>query len=266
MQHSGHFEEDHRKDFEKVSKVDTYKDVLKDLPDWDEFLLKESGLPGPRANLELMQAVVDLGTEETFIRYLKLNLTNTSDNNPEEFLAFCGTVGLGKLIVEGKTQYLSNLRFLASSKRWRIREGVAIALQLIGESDINLLLREMETWKKGNLLERRAVVAALCEPKLLTQTDTVRQVLRILDEMTKDLSGINDRQEENFKILRKALGYAWSVAVAAAPQEGKDLMEKWLWDEDKDIRWIMKENLRKNRLIRTDRQWTTKWKQTLGVK
>lgn len=249
-----------------MSKVDTYKDVLKGLPYWDEFLLKESGLPGPRANLELMQAVVDLGTEETFIKYLEFGLTNTSDNKPEEFLAFCGTIGLGRLITEGKQQYLSNLRFLASNKRWRIREGVAIALQLLGESDIDLLLREMETWKKGNPLERRAVVAALCEPKLLTQTDTIQQVLRILDEITKDLLDIYDRKEENFKILRKALGYGWSVAVVADPQEGKDLMEKWFCDEDIDIRWIMKENLRKNRMIRMDKQWTSKWKQSFGIK
>ena len=43
-------------------------------------------------------------------------------------------------------------------------------------------------------------------------------------------------------------------------------MEKWFQDEDKDIRWIMKENLRKNRLLKMDEQWTAQWKQALGVK
>lgn len=248
-----------------MSKVETYKAVLKDLTEWDEYLLKESGLPGPRANLELMEAVVSLGTEETFLRYLQFNSTDFLDK-PEEFLVFCGTVGLGKLVAEGKTQYLGDLRTLASSKSWRIREGVAIALQVLGEADINLLLNEMETWRKGNLFERRAVVAALCEPKLLTQKDTAQKVLRVLDEITKDLSMIEGRKEESFKILRQALGYGWSVAVVAYPQEGKELMEKWFQDEDKDIRWIMKENLRKNRLLKMDEQWTAQWKQALGVK
>jgi len=171
-----------------------------------------------------------------------------------------------ELVAEGKTQYLGDLRTLASNKSWRIREGVAIALQVLGEADINLLLNEMEIWRKGNLFERRAVVAALCEPKLLTQKDTAQKVLRVLDEITKDLSMIEGRKEESFKILRQALGYGWSVAVVAYPQEGKELMEKWFQDEDKDIRWIMKENLRKNRLLKMDEQWTAQWKQALGVK
>jgi len=249
-----------------MGKVDTYKEILKNLPNWDEYLLKESRLPGPRANLELLQAVVSVGTEDIFIKYLDFDSINPSINTPQEFLAICGTVGLGKLISEGKKQFLNNLRYLASDKRWRIREGVAIALQLLGESDINLVLREMEIWRKGNLLERRAVVATLCEPKLLTQSDTVQQVLGLLDRLTEDLLGISDRKEDNFKTLRKALGYGWSVAVVADPQKGKSIMEKWFSKEDKDIRWIMKENMRKERMNRMDKIWTTKWKQTLGVK
>jgi len=32
-------------------------------------------------------------------------------------------------------------------------------------------------------------------------------------------------------------------------------MEKWLADEDKDVRWIMRENLGKARLARLDADW-----------
>ena len=35
-------------------------------------------------------------------------------------------------------------------------------------------------------------------------------------------------------------------------------MEKWLTSSDKDIRWIMKENLKKNRLVRMDADWVKK--------
>jgi hypothetical protein len=66
-------------------------------------------------------------------------------------------------------------------------------------------------------------------------------------------------QGDDFIALRKGLGYCWSVAVAALPVEGKALMEKWLVKQDKDVQWIMRENLKKNRLIRMDAEWVQRW-------
>jgi hypothetical protein len=51
------------------------------------------------------------------------------------------------------------------------------------------------------------------------------------------------------------LGYCWSVAFVAYPQQGKACFEKWLSYQDKDIRWILKENLKKARLERMDSGW-----------
>jgi hypothetical protein len=56
------------------------------------------------------------------------------------------------------------------------------------------------------------------------------------------------------------LGYCWSVAVVTLPVEGKALMEKWLVKSDKDVQWIMKENLKKARLARMDAEWVKKWR------
>ena len=36
-------------------------------------------------------------------------------------------------------------------------------------------------------------------------------------------------------------------------------MEKWLVSPDPDIRWIMRENLKKNRLVRMDAAWVARW-------
>jgi hypothetical protein len=36
--------------------------------------------------------------------------------------------------------------------------------------------------------------------------------------------------------------------------------EKWLADPDKDVRWIMRENLKKNRLVRMDADWVEQCK------
>lgn len=250
-----------------MGKIDTYKDILKNLEDWDQYLLKESNLPGPRANLELLEAFVEIGNENNFTRFTTTyDSVKAPTNSPEEFLAMCGVVGFGKLISEGKREFFKSLRSFATDIRWRVREGVAIALQRLGESDIELLFNEMAVWRTGNFLEKRAVVAALCEPKLLIRTETAQKALEILDDLTLDLLYVSDRKEENFKTLRKTLAYGWSVAVVANPEKGKALMEKWFLTEDKDIRWIMKENLCKDRLCRMDKDWTTKWKQTLGVK
>jgi len=37
-------------------------------------------------------------------------------------------------------------------------------------------------------------------------------------------------------------------------------MEKWMANPDKDIRWIMKENLKKRRLVRMDAEWVNCWR------
>jgi hypothetical protein len=56
------------------------------------------------------------------------------------------------------------------------------------------------------------------------------------------------RKGDDFRICRQCLGYAWSVMVASNPEIGKPYMQRWLVIEDPDIRWIMKENLKKKRL------------------
>ena len=54
------------------------------------------------------------------------------------------------------------------------------------------------------------------------------------------------------------------MAAAALPGEGKKAMEKWFASEDKDVRWIMRENLKKNRLIKVDQKWAAIWAAKLG--
>jgi hypothetical protein len=140
-----------------------------------------------------------------------------------------------------------------------------MALQRLGAVDMDRLLREMGRWSEGNLLERRAAVAALCEPVLLQQEEDVVRVLRLLDDVTASLQAEDNRKGDAFKALRKALGYCWSVAVVALPQTGKQLLEKWFSSRDPDVIWIMKENLRKKRLSRMDAAWVEKWQAQLGV-
>ncbi len=238
-----------------MSKAEEYRRTLRQLDDWEPFLLEESGLPGPRGNIELARAVAEEGDEELFQRYLSFDAESAPANSPQEFLAFCGVLGLGRLVSEGRTELLGILREWASDPRWRSREAVAMALQRLGQVDTDLLLDEMERWSRGGLLERRAAAAGLCEPALLGRPEQTRRVLEILDVITASIADEEDRRNEQFRALRKGLGYCWSVAVVALPDPGKKMMEKWFSSDDEDVQWILRENLKKKRLERLDPQW-----------
>ncbi len=77
-----------------MSKTENYKQTLQSLDDWVPFLKKNSGLPGPRGNLELAHAVAEQGDQKQFEYFLSLD---AKENTPEVFVVFCGVVGLGKL-------------------------------------------------------------------------------------------------------------------------------------------------------------------------
>jgi hypothetical protein len=237
-----------------VSKVDDYHENLNKMDDWDDFLRAESNLPGPRGNLELAHAVADLENRERIEHFLTFDPQRAPVNSPDEFLAFCGVEGLGRLIAEGQNDLWPTLRAHASDPRWRIREAVAMALQRIGRMDMNLLLDKMEDWVSGNWLEMRAAAAGLAEPSLLQEEQHILRALESLNQITTAIETAQKR-DEDFKSLRKGLGYCWSVVVAALPSQGKAAMEVWLSSTDKDVRWIMKTNLKKNRLVRMDKAW-----------
>jgi hypothetical protein len=171
----------------------------------------------------------------------------------------CGVVGLGRLLAEGDLDQLAVLRACANDPRWRVREAAAMALQRWGDADMPALLSAMNAWARGTLLERRAAAAGVCEPRLLKQAKHAKRVLKLLDAITGSIVREPNRRAEDFKTLRQALGYGWSVAVAALPGEGKLAMEKWLVNLDADVAWIMRENLKKDRLKRMDAQWVREW-------
>ncbi len=244
-----------------MAKADHYREILPTLDEWEPYLLDNSGLPGPRGNLELLQVVADLGDQAMFERFLSENGPEVAPTNtPEEFLAGCGLVGLGRLLAEGQLELLDVIKHHANDPRWRMRESTAMALQRWGERDINSLVTTLEGWIDGSPSERRAVAASLCEPKLLRDEAIARRVLSILDRLTESVCQESDRRSDPFKALRKGLAYCWSVAVVTLPEVGKPLMEKWLASDDKDVKWIMKQNLDKARLARMDAAWVEQCK------
>ena len=243
-----------------MNKVNDYRQALAGISDWDKYLLSGSNLPGPRGNLELAQAAVLQGRKEQFLAWLSWTPEHAPENTPQCFLAFCGTWGLGRLIAEGNEEFIPLLQKQASDPRWRVREASAMALQTIGDTNPDLQLEIANTWKKGNFLEQRAVMAGLCEPRLLKSTAFCQQVLIIMDEITTGIAATSGNKNDDFRVLRQALGYGWSVAIVSAPEMGKLLFEKWANSNHPDIQWIVNENLKKNRLTKLDHPWVEEMK------
>ncbi len=222
-----------------AGRVQHYRSELKKRRgECESYLKANSGLPGPRANLELVEAVGEEADADLLWR-----LSASSD----EFLALCGTAGLGRLVATDPT-VLPWLKELAEDPRWRVREGVAIALQHFGRADMPGLITEMEAWSKAGPLAQRAAAAAVCEPALLKKADEVKRVLQILDHITRSIAATRERKHEGFRVLRQAMGYCWSVAAAANPEAARPLLEKWLHSSDPDVAWVMKSNLGKARM------------------
>jgi hypothetical protein len=219
-------------------RIDGYRAELRGLKRWEPYLKKHSGLPGPRANLELVQAVGDEADSDRLWRF---------SASADEFLALCGAAGLGKVALMEPDTVMTWLRELAADRRWRVREGVAVALQRIGRESMTHLLAEMQVWAAEGPYVQRAAATGLCEPDLLRQNASAVQVLAILDRITT-LAASTDRRKDDFKVLRQALGYCWSVAAAAAPGNARPYFEKWMRSTDKDVAWVMKTNLGKARM------------------
>lgn len=230
-----------------MTKRSDYRAVLESLPpeEWVAYLTAESGLPGPRGNIELAQAFADVA-DPALIRMCA--------QSQDEYLATCGAVGFWRLLADGEPHAAKTLSALAADSRWRVREGVAMALQRLGDANMRSLWAVAGDWVDGPPLVQRAIAAGICEPRLLGTADDAVRALDALDQITASVMGMDQqlRRSEEFRVLRLGLGYCWSVAIAAAPADGFGRLERWAASEDKDVRWIVRQNLRKARLARAD--------------
>jgi hypothetical protein len=231
-----------------MQQVDVHRAVLANLADWRPYLDANSGLPGPRGNLELVAACAE---EADLERAEQLLATD------DEFAVVCGVVALGRHLAAGDATHLDVLHDYAADERWRVREGVAMALQRAGDDAPALAFDIAEQWAgDDDPLVRRAAVAAVCEPRLLRDRGSAARALAILSAVTADLarSPAEQRRDASMRTLRQALGYGWSVVVAASPDDALPVflrLEAALEAEpDPDVAWIVRENHKKARLQR----------------
>ena len=233
-----------------MSRRDDERAAFLAAPDREAYLRAQSHLPGPRGNLELLDAAASVADRPALERWAGLTLAQAPTDTPGEFVVAVGTAGLGWRVAAGDRSPLSALRRAASDPRWRVREAVAIGLQAWGDADVAALLDEMERWATGTPLEGRAAMAALCEPRLLREPWVVARTLAVLAGLTATVRAAPDRRAPDVRVLRQALGYGWSVAVAADPAVGLPAFRALMDDPDPDVGWIVRTNLGKARLAK----------------
>ena len=210
------------------------------------YLTARSGLPGPRGNLELADAFASIADRSTILRFVELD---------DEYLRFCGTEAIGRLILEepDDASLCALIRRRATDELWRVREGAARALQIVGDADRARLRTIVAEWVgDANPYVRRAAVAAICEPRLLTDPATQAAALQACSSASASITMLSatERKTPGLRNLRQALGYCWSVAVAADPDAAMPAFERLRAVDDPDIRWIVGSNLKKSRLHR----------------
>ena len=223
-----------------MGRVDDHRAELRRLPPelWPGFLSERSGLPGPRGNIELGLAAGEEATSETIDALLATG---------DEYLTFCGVIGLGRLAA------VERLHAHASDDRWRVREGVAMALQRLGDEDLDRMITVVREWASDpDPLVQRAAAAGICEPRLLRTPAAAAAAVDVCDRATRLLAARPDstRRDPNVRALRKGLGYCWSVAVAADPGAGLPRFGALADVDDPDVAWIVRENRKKARLAK----------------
>jgi hypothetical protein len=240
--------------------------ALQDNPRPLEFFLREqSHLPGPRANLKLVDDVSHLlaevvSTREEDVRRVIDHLTRDEKtlevNTPGEFVVLCGVVACGvcaAVYAAWRHTMTARLSEFACNASWRVREGTAIAFQRLLETAPEETSAYLRIWaSEGNCWQQRASIAAIAEPALMHDAALREAAFEIQQVIVRRFHAIpgSERKREDVRVLRQATGYTLSVITAALPEQGFALMRECASWDDADINWILRENLKKKRLAK----------------
>ncbi|MGD2147500.1 MAG: hypothetical protein PVH41_12460 [Anaerolineae bacterium] len=228
------------------------------------YIVSNSNLPGPRGNLELAQAFGDAAEDcaaarrvrlwELYVRMSELPPEEAPVNDPRELIPFCGAIGIGALGSISPAFFepaLVSLRDLSIDSRWRMREAVRFGLQRLLAQRWPETLEALEGWvRPGAWLEMRAAATGVAEPSLLKDSPKAAAALQLHSLVIDQLLLTSDRKNDAFKALRKGLAYSLSVVVSALPEDGFTYMRKLAASHDSDALWILKQNLKKSRLVK----------------
>jgi hypothetical protein len=228
------------------------------------YLLSQSNLPGKRGNLELAFTFAEYIEEQypvnperawTFCEALIAeNPPHKNFTGSEEFLPFCGVLGLGRI---GRTDpvresdVLIYVKSAALDERWRIREAAAMAIQDLMDVRPEATIAILQGWiQEDNYLLHRAVAAGVAEPRFMKNQEIARDALDLHKVILENVAHEPDRRDPDYMVLVKGLCYTLSVVITGIEQEGFTYLEDLLATNHPILQKIVRENLKKKRLIR----------------
>jgi hypothetical protein len=230
----------------------------------EHYLAEHSNLPGPRGNLELLNAFADavgavITQPDPPVEQLEDLLDgwaalDVAVSEPRVMLPCAAVLAYGQAGASRPDWWdgeIAKIHSAAADSRWRVREMVAAALQRMLAADWKRAYSALVEWvSEDDPLVIRAAAAGVAEPPLLHEPTHAENTLAIQQRAVEKLAQFppESRRDENVRTLRQALGYTVSVAVAAAPDAGFRLLERLAASGDSDVRWVVRENLKKNRL------------------
>jgi hypothetical protein len=228
------------------------------------YLLAHSNLPGKRGNLELAFAFAGY-IEELYPAKPELVLTFCEAlviKNPplgkatgsEEFLPFCGVLSLGRICKIDpikESDVLVYVKTAAQDERWRIREAAAMAIQDLIDVHPETTIATLRCWvHEESYLLLRAVAAGIAEPRFMKKQEIARVALELHKTILEKVANETDRHNPDYAVLVKGLCYTLSVVITGIEKEGFDYLEDLLAMDHPVIRKIVRENLKKKRLLR----------------
>ncbi len=223
----------------------------------EEYLVAHSNLPGPRLNLGLLDELAGNAIEyDDLVEPLLpgwLAIQAPADD-PRVVLPCAAAVAYGALATTGPERFDeadNRLYRAASDPRWRVREAVTLGLQRMLRADWDGTVAVLLGWAEDeDLLVVRAAAAAVAEPPLLKKHKHAVSALEVQHRAADRLHAVPaaDRRTEPVRVLRQALGFSISVAVAATGDFA--LLHAFSESGDPDLEWVVRENLKKARLAR----------------
>jgi hypothetical protein len=230
-------------------------------------LIERSGLPGPRFNLRLVTSFARAvgaivvrpdpavaALEKLLDGWAALSPKDAPGDRPAVILPCAAHAAYGEVGAvrpDWWSDEMTKLRRGAADPRWRVREVVAQALQRLLDADWSRTVEALDEWAADDHpLVVRAAAASVAEPPLLRAADRARSALDVQRRAVDRYRSYptDQRRSEGAKVLRQALGFTVGVAVAATGDF--TLLEDLAASSDRDLRWIVRQNLGKSRLNR----------------
>ncbi len=222
-------------------------------------LARLSGLPGPRANMGVLDAFAGEcalrgeRVDGVLIALAKLDADHAPGATPLEFLPMCGVAGIGTraaLDASARTQLLSVLHESAEDFRFRVRDLVPSALARVGAATGDALVPSMVEWTNG-FFHAAAVLRALASPEWSVKLTKVEPVIARLDEAFSLADGANRATQRypGWKALVDALEIAPGKLAGRFGVAIFDMLVRWSTVKEPILRNVIEKNLHDPRLV-----------------